>query len=347
MGNRLSSLSGRKPPALTKVTIFGAGVTGMAIASQLPKTCAITIVARDLPGDALSQDWASPWACAGWAALGGSPREQQMQLDALAYYRRLAASHPESGVRRAELTDLHDVGAESAEELWFRGRVPDFREQVEVGGKGGLGVSYGSAVLDPAVFLPWMRKQLEAEGVRFTRIGTVGALAELGYLGHDVLINASGLASRTLKDVGDDEVVMDRTYTTLVKSEYQAALIRRGAAEYSYYFGRGDGTAVLGGISEPVEGEVRSTASVRADLIRRAHENLPDFFPSSKPEDYTFIRDFVGIRPLRPASVRVEKEVIGGQKVIHAYGTTIGGYMFSFGLGREVARLLDEYVFEL
>jgi hypothetical protein len=46
---------------------------------------------------------------------------------------------------------------------------------------------------------------------------------------------------------------------------------------------------------------------------------------------------------LRPtAGIRVEREEIDGQKVIHAYGTTIGGYIASFGLGLEVARLLEE-----
>ncbi|KAK0711711.1 FAD dependent oxidoreductase-like protein [Lasiosphaeris hirsuta] len=348
MGNRLSLPDRPKPPppssspspspspqALTKVTIFGAGITGMAIATLLPKTCAITIVARDLPGDAPSQGWASPWACAGWAALGGTPREQAMQLDALAWYRAVAAAHPEAGVRRVGMTDL-GVAADA----WFHGRVPGLRE---VDG----GVGYESAVLDPGVFLPWLRRVLEEQGVKFVRVGTVRSLGELAYLGGHVLVNASGLASLTLKDVRDDAVVMDRTYTALVKSDYRDAFVRRGKTEYSYYFGRGDGTAVLGGISEPVDSVVRTVAEVRADLIRRAHENLPDFFPSTRPEDYTFVRDHVGIRPLRPESVRVEREVVDGQRVIHAYGTTIGGYMLSFGLAREVARLLDEYLFEM
>jgi len=41
----------------------------------------------------------------------------------------------------------------------------------------------------------------------------------------------------------------------------------------------------------------------------------------------------------------LEKETIGGQNIVHAYGTTIGGYMLSFGIAREAARLVDEYVF--
>lgn len=53
-----------------------------------------------------------------------------------------------------------------------------------------------------------------------------------------------------------------------------------------------------------------------------------------------------GIRPLRLPEVRAEKEVIDGQKVVHAYGTTAGGYIYSFGLARVIAKLVDDLDFE-
>jgi len=46
------------------ITVIGAGITGLACAYQLtlkqPHKYAITVIARDLPGD-LSTTWASPW----------------------------------------------------------------------------------------------------------------------------------------------------------------------------------------------------------------------------------------------------------------------------------------------
>lgn len=248
-------------------------ITGMAVASQLSKACEVTIVARDLPGDKPSEDWASPWACAGWVALGiGSPQEQQMQLDALSYLCKIAVSHPESSVRISELTDVHDVGATQVEELWCHGRLPlEVLEpsQLPGGQTSPLAVRYSTFVLTPSVFLPWLRSQLEASGVKFQRIDTIGSLAELRHLEHDVLVNASGLASQSLTDVKDANVVTDRTYTILVKSKYEKSFVRRYATEYTYIFGRGDGTACLGGISEPVTNEVRSSADVRS------HVSLP------------------------------------------------------------------------
>lgn len=258
------------PRSRVRADLSTSSITGLAIASQLSKNYEVTIVARDLPGDTRSQQWSSPWACAGWVALGGTPREQKMQLDSLAYCLKLAKTNPESSVRSAELTDLHDLGVEEAEELWYHDRVPGFQvlDPAEFPGdhKAAVAVKYTSFVLTPSIFLIWLRCRLEAAGVRFQRISTIQSLDEIAHLGHDVLINASGLASLTLTDVRDKSVIMDRTYTTLVKSDYDKIFVRRSATEYTYIFGRHDGTAVLGGISEPVDSESRSTASTRADV---------------------------------------------------------------------------------
>lgn len=72
----------------------------MAIASALSKNYEVTIVARNLPGDELTQQWSSPWAGALFLGLDGStPREQKMQLDSFAYLYKLALTHPESSVK--------------------------------------------------------------------------------------------------------------------------------------------------------------------------------------------------------------------------------------------------------
>lgn len=82
-------------------------------------------------------------------------------------------------------------------------------------------------------------------------------------------------------------------------------------------------------------------------LVKLANENLPEVFTSGKVEDYTFVGDMMGVRPLYLDYARVEKDKLAsGLRVVHAYGTTAGGYMYCFGLGREVAKLVDEFVFD-
>jgi D-amino-acid oxidase len=43
------------------ITIIGAGVFGLSIAHALPLSYDITVLARDMPGDDDSLEWASPW----------------------------------------------------------------------------------------------------------------------------------------------------------------------------------------------------------------------------------------------------------------------------------------------
>jgi len=204
-------------------------------------------------------------------ALGGlNPLEEQMQLDALCFLRRLAITNPESGVRRARVTDVHDEP--DANGPWYRNRVPGYSEQEQQSqegkdGSASLVTSYGSVVIDPSVLLPWLRRELESQGVEFVRVGRVERLSELGFAGGDVVVNASGLGSLALADVADDQVVSDRTYTVRVRSRFEGMFVRRGKGhQYTYVFGRGDGTAVLGGISDPVGDKVRTSEEVRAEV---------------------------------------------------------------------------------
>lgn len=244
----------------------------MAVASQLPRHYQVRIVAHRLPGDEPTQDWASPWACAGWIALGGTRREQNMQVRAFQHWLKLAEDHPESSVRRVRPTEVYDAGAQAADHLWCRNSVPGFElldtaaEASKYGADAKSGARYDSVVLTPRIFLPWLRAQLEHCGVRFERVSKMAALSDLKYLGHDVIVNASGSASLILTDVRDDKVTTDRTYITVAKSEYQEVFVRRSLGQYTYVFGRGDGTVAVGGISEALCEAVKSVDEVRAGV---------------------------------------------------------------------------------
>ena len=60
------------------IVVLGAGVIGLTISHVLSfdpaNTHKITIIACDMPEDAVSQGWASPWAGANWSEMpmGGS-----------------------------------------------------------------------------------------------------------------------------------------------------------------------------------------------------------------------------------------------------------------------------------
>ncbi|KAL1855820.1 hypothetical protein VTK73DRAFT_8462 [Phialemonium thermophilum] len=329
---------------MAKITILGAGIVGMSVASMLSRAHKITIVARDLPGDADSLGWASPWAGAVFLGLDGStPAEQKMQRDSFAYLWALAASNPESSVRRIEMHDLQDTT--TLDKIWYKDLMPEFRvmEREELPEGVVLGMSYKTVVLTPPVFLTWLARQLKDSGVVFLR-KSVGSLSELKSLGHDVLVNATGCGSKFLYDVADRNVQQVRGQTVLVKTDFDRIVMRHGK-DYTYIIPRLDGTAVLGGIKQVDNTDPTVDIDLRNDILRRVKENAPAFFRDGKVENAEIIRDIVGLRPARTGGVRVEREVLDGQNIVHAYGTGGGGYVFSFGVGRAAGTLVNDFVF--
>ncbi|KAM0545428.1 hypothetical protein ACHAPJ_011333 [Fusarium lateritium] len=206
-----------------KITVVGAGVVGMAVASMLSRAHEVTIVARNLPGDGESLDWASPWAGA-------------------------------------------------------------------------------------------------------------------------VFLGLDGCGSKFLRDVADPNVQQVRGQTILVKTDYNKIMMRHGK-DYTYVIPRLDGTAILGGIKQVDNTDPVVDVDLRNDILKRVHENAPEVFKDQKVENVDIIRDNVGIRPARTGGVRVEKEVTGGQNIVHAYGTGGGGYVFSFGVARAAGTLVNDYLF--
>ncbi|KAJ4252758.1 hypothetical protein NW762_010664 [Fusarium torreyae] len=337
---------------MAKITILGAGVTGMLIAAKLARDFDVTIVAEHMPGDYNTKEWASPWAGAIWVGVHqSSPAEQKMQLEGLAGLWRLAETNPESSVRQIQMTEIMDRG--SRDDAWYAHKVPEFRfmDDEELPKGAIYGMKYKTVVLTPQTFLVFMQRRLESQGVKFLRT-KVFALADLKGLGHDVLINASGFGSETLKDVQEKNITSWRLQCVVAKAPtYDQLYIRRGSnGYYSTAFSRMDGTVYCGGVLTKGSRDVTVSEEDRATICRNAHDNNPALFPSPDPKDWPILYDHVGIFPSIDsdvAGVRCEAEILRGQRVIHAYGQNAGGYVYSYGLARAVNNLVDDYVSEI
>ncbi|KAJ4209653.1 hypothetical protein NW759_013300 [Fusarium solani] len=336
---------------MPKITILGAGITGMTIASQLPRDYDITIVGNDLPGDEMQPEYVSQWAGAIWLGTHDcSEREKQMQLGSLADLWKIAQDYPESSVRQIEMKEICDYG--SLDKVWYRTKVPDFElvanEDLPKGAK--FGMKYKTVVLTPMTFLPWFRARLEQRGVAFKRL-YVTSLGDLKGMGHDVLINATGFGAAKLLDTKELRIEPIRQQNIRIrKPGYNKLYIRRGEnGYYSTAFSRQDGTIYIGGIKTLGIIDFTANPEHRKIIMARQHANQPEVFPSPNVEDYEFICDHVGVFPVisqKNGGVCVEKKNVGSQKVVHAYGQEAGGYTFSFGLAREAVRLVQEYLAE-
>ncbi|KAJ5514605.1 hypothetical protein N7463_004157 [Penicillium fimorum] len=357
---------------MARITIVGSGskkwlryitsIIGLAIAAQLSRHHEVTIIARNIPGDDPSIEWASPWAGANFiAGFCSTPRERMMQRNTFAELWRLAIRFPESSVKTLPMENIFD-DERIADDFWYSDYVPNFRflpkDQLPKGAK--VGITYTTVVLNPNIFLPWLKQNLESTGVKFKRMN-LSSLADARHIGHDILVNATGSGPKYLDDLKDDNMELLKGQIMIIKSDYKKSFMRDDGKDYTYVIPRLDGTVVLGGIRDPdvldttvkieVDKDVSYVTPIHlianantVQIVRRVSQSLPGDF-SADLSDYEIEGHSVGIRPYRSSGMRIEKEVKDGQNIVHAYGITGGGYIFGFGVAREAAKLIDEFLF--
>ncbi|KAF9064791.1 hypothetical protein BDP27DRAFT_1298717 [Rhodocollybia butyracea] len=335
------------------VVVIGSGVTGLSIALALSRIYTVTIVARDLVGDNESHGWASPWAGAGWRPHNTSSEEEiVMQKTSFRYMWKLADTDPDCGLKRTKSVDYFDKEWDESE-VWYKDLMPGYRRMLpsELPEGVALGSEYNTVVITPQVYLEWLHDRLTASHVKFVR-------KELGHISEvrdivpevDVVVNASGVGAKYLGGVEDHLVQESRGQTMLVRTKETTVVVRSGDL-YAYSIPRLDGTAVLGGISQPGNTSTELDPTLREDILRRVRLITPPGAYPEKVEDLDIVEEFVGIRPGRIGGVRVEKEVLTiapvvGMKVVHAYGVGGTGYKYSAGVAKKVAALVDEFTYE-
>jgi D-amino-acid oxidase len=102
-------------------------------------------------------------------------------------------------------------------------------------------------ILNPNVFLLWLKTLLENSGVVFNRM-SLNSLSDAAAIPHDVIINATGVGAAKLADVQDQDVRKIWGQTIVVKSEYDKLFMHDNGRTYTYAIPRLDGTVILGGI---------------------------------------------------------------------------------------------------
>jgi D-amino-acid oxidase len=102
-------------------------------------------------------------------------------------------------------------------------------------------------ILNPNVFLLWLKTRLEKSGVVFNRM-SLNSLSDAAAIPHDVIINATGVGAAKLADVQDQDVRKIWGQTIVVKSEYDKLFMHDNGRTYTYAIPRLDGTVILGGI---------------------------------------------------------------------------------------------------
>jgi D-amino-acid oxidase len=112
--------------------------------------------------------------------------------------------------------------------------------------------SYETLVTDPTRHMPYLGRQVTSLGGRFVR-KRVESLQELYELFPEsrVFINASGLGSKTLTDVQDDQCFPERGQNVFLATDQCNTLYFRNGKEYTYVIPRPlSKGVVLGGVKQ-------------------------------------------------------------------------------------------------
>lgn len=219
--------------------------------------------------------------------------------------------------------------------IWYKTLVPKYRrlstEELPQGAK--LGFNFLSMTVNPANYLPWVKKQLDSRGVRFIRkeIDSIETARQL--TGCKIVVNASGLGAFDLAD--DKNVMPVRGQTMFVQTDIDYLMMWQGS-QYTYVIPRMyTGGAIVGGVSQEGNTDREVDEQLRPDILGRAKKMLRTKADSVDPAHVK--KDIVAFRPSRKGGYRLEIE----GDIVHAYGFGSLGYTYCFGVAEKVRDLVE------
>lgn len=301
-----------------EVTVVGAGIVGLTTALVLEEQGhTVRVVAADQGASTTSAIAGAVWfpyragppaKVAGWAATTRAWLEQLAPdraagVDLLTGY---------------EITQ--DVGIDPPTP-WWAANISVARAPAPVTGAP-LAWQFSSARVEPALFLPWITRQLRAQ---IERRQVVDLHAERG----DVVVNCTGLAARELADDDNLYPLLGQVVMTEVGEVDCTITVTddRDPERIFYMIPRRD-ELVLGGCSLPWP--PGAPAEVREGITDRILDQARALGLAVGP--VKTVR--AGLRPYR-LEVRIERE----GRVIHNYGHGGAGYTLCRGCAEDVARL--------
>jgi D-amino-acid oxidase len=307
-----------------KITIVGAGISGLATAFTLAKKKhSIKIVAKNFTPDLTSNR-----AAAFWFPYHIRNDERGINWCKLSYekYKKFSEDGL-CGVSMHKLLKVVREGVEEGEMTWFS-FMPEGSYRILSGDEipPGFSTAYDIRVplIETQIFLPWLMNELRLMNVEIIET-EVRSFKEIA--GADVIVNCSALGSRQL--CNDKDLVPVRGQVGLIEPKNNFPIFLDN--ELPLYIVPRKDAMIVGGTYEPgIEEAVTEPATIDA-LLDNAYKVFPEL------KDQKVIGSWAGLRPYRPL-VRVERE----NNIVHNYGHGGSGFTLAWGCADEVASLIDE-----
>ncbi|BCS20448.1 FAD-dependent oxidoreductase [Aspergillus puulaauensis] len=327
------------------IIILGAGIIGCAAARQLLLDgFSVILVAEYLPGDQ-NIFYASAWAGAAWHAAGGiSPEQRYLQAVCYRHLLKMARDEPGSGVSIVDSKEYLEQAPPENSSAWGKTILPKFRDLTsgELPSNFNCGWAYETVVTDPTRHMPHLREKIISLGGQFVR-KRVESLEELYALfpESNIFINASGIGSKTLRDVQDGKCFAERGQNVFYRTSNCHTLYFRNGKQYTYIIPRPLSQGViLGGVKQRGNLSPEVDMEIARDEIARAHHLSPEIVPANPSEES--LSYIVGIRPSREGGFRLDSEKVGKRVILSAYGFGGGGYAFSYGIADALVRMVEK-----
>ena len=256
------------------------------------------------------------------------PRVERWANETFAEFARLAQL-PETGVTMRQIFELKIT----QEEPWYAQKLPCFRHAQS----GEVTSEYKDAhvldkapVIDPVVYLPWLRQQVIAAGAIFVQ-KEVASLADCP-AEFPVVVNCTALGARQL--VGDQELYPARLQVVKIKSNGFDKVVfdSEGPNKLCCIVPQGDYIKV-GAVYDERDENMAVDDEVTKGILERCKRVVPGF----KAEQSDVLSVTRCLRPKRALTrVELEKQA-DGRCVVHNYGHNGTGYIVSFGVADEIA----------
>lgn len=216
------------------------------------------------------------------------------------------------------------------------------------------GIGWTAFTLNAPLYLMHIAKQLRSKGVPIIRhrLPALDEAYDLPQIGSvDLVINATGLGSRSLIGVEDPKVFPAKGQTILarapnVKTNYVSrdyAKLPKGESLYIIPRPSPEGHVILGGTFLPNDWSTVPDMDVAERILRTTYQLCPELGGGKGWENIEVVKHNVGLRPCREGGARIElgNRVIGegrllpgrregrGRKVavVHAYGIGPAGFV--------------------
>ncbi|WP_422773045.1 FAD-dependent oxidoreductase [Plantactinospora sp. WMMC1484] len=312
----------RQPDAL----VIGAGVIGLSTAVRLAEAgLAVRVRAARPP-----QETTSASAGASWGPYELTDERVLHWSEQTRLTLEKIAEDGSSGVRLVRGLEVAPFPLDPP--AWVRD-LSDFAicptEELPPGYVSGW--RYTSPLVNMPRYLEYLTRRLLGNGVEID-IGAVNSFKELTGAAR-VLVNCTGLGARYL--VPDDQVYPTRGQLVVVDNPGIDTFFQDWAAheDMTYILPHGD-VVVLGGSATPGSESLTPDPARAAAIVERCAAVEPAL------RHARVRRILVGLRPSRP-SVRIERELVDGNVLIHNYGHGGSGLALSWGCADEVLSLSE------